>query len=734
MGIATRVWHWGDMRGTIVCIDIIFYGEINATYCSYLMTFSPLTCCPYSHQNITAIFAAISIKINSTTPNNNLNNNNNNNNAANQHDDGDEHGKDSRSVSSRISSHTMGSTNNTRIIRPWEPTFISTFTLLYQSTRFGLILFMIYFLDNYPPYGASRLLHSTTKYYTSSNNSDFDEDQFVFWMIVLVAYGYTVSWQRNDGRPVGNYDKAYQQTDKATESSSASAAGSTKSGKSASHPKGKIGQAGTGRRRRNAASSSVGSKSTRSSKSGDGSDDFNKRLDNVLLDDDDSSFETILGSIGSDGLMHKGNEHDDWSVKVSRFLGLHYLNEKNVNAGVVQDVKPEEDVLNRHQTLEWKGLLSAALLIYQFNNGGIHQTSWNDVEGNIAGGGASTGDNRAYIYENLCNVAMSSFLFLTGYGHTFYYYYHPSSNNTYRMSRVLGILCRINLAAIFLSLLSGKMEYMACPMITYCFLLVWLTMSFHRNVNYDKYQFRLKLLGLAFVIFIIWDCDISNAASRNIAQSSLRPVYEWYCQSYKHHWAAFMGIIFAINQPIASWQLRKLESLHLLIQIAAKGVILLALGIAVLTWSAGPLHMSTIAYNISHPYFGIIPVLGYIYLRNICSTMREHQIGMLSSLGKYSLEIYLLHHHAFTDSGCILFLPGYPRCNFLLVTMLLLWTARALHNLTTILIRMLLPEEDDNKCIRHSTYAAVGVTIVCVSTNMLVWAGSKSSQVELLVL
>ena len=22
MGIAARVWHWGDMRGTIVCIDI----------------------------------------------------------------------------------------------------------------------------------------------------------------------------------------------------------------------------------------------------------------------------------------------------------------------------------------------------------------------------------------------------------------------------------------------------------------------------------------------------------------------------------------------------------------------------------------------------------------------------------------------------------------------------------------------------------------------------------------
>ena len=49
-------------------------------------------------------------------------------------------------------------------------------------------------------------------------------------------------------------------------------------------------------------------------------------------------------------------------------------------------------------------------------------------------------------------------------------------------------------------------------------------------------------------------------------------------------------------------------------------------------------------------------------------------------------------------------------------------------------IKHIIPEEDDNKCIRHSTYAAVGVTIVCVSTNMLVWAGSKSSQVEVLVL
>ena len=44
-------------------------------------------------------------------------------------------------------------------------------------------------------------------------------------------------------------------------------------------------------------------------------------------------------------------------------------------------------------------------------------------------------------------------------GHTFYYYYHPSSNNT----------------------LSGKMEYMACPMITYYPLSIAIQWSLHTS-------------------------------------------------------------------------------------------------------------------------------------------------------------------------------------------------------------------------------------------------------------
>ena len=636
----------------------------------------------------------------------------------------DEYSKDNRSVSSRISSHTMGSTattsNSNEMIRPWEPTFISTFALCYQISRLGLILLIIYLIDNYPPYGSSRSSQDRKPSFSSSSQSysEFDEDQFIFWIFVLVVYGYVISWRRNDGRPNGDDNNKHEPLTKATTTAVESSASAAATGSAMSKHKMRAGR----RRRNNAASSSIGSKS-----SGDNSDNVDKRLEEVLLDDgsNDDDFETaslISGTaVESSGVLitRKGDQRS-WPEQVSSFLGLHYLNEKNTNSGVVQDVKHEEDILNRHQTLEWRGFLSAALLIYQFNNGGIHQTSWNDD-----GSSLTTGNSRAKIYENLCHVAMSSILFLTGYVHTCYFYYHPLSNNdSYRMSRIICILCRINLLAILLSLVSGTVEYTACPMITYCFLLVWLTMSYWSSINYDKYQFRLKLLGLAIFIFIVWDCDISNVTSYDGTQNSFQSVlYEWYCLSHKHHWASFMGMVFAINQPIASWQLRKLESLHILIQIGAKGAILLSLVGAVMIWAAGPLHMPTFVYNISHPYFGIIPVLAYIYLRNICSAMRKHYIGMLSSLGEYSLEIYLLHYHAFTDSGCVLFISGYPRCNFLLVTMLVLVAARVLHHLSIILLRMLFPQEDDDRCIQHATYVAAGIIISCALTAMLDWSG-----------
>ncbi|KAL7548271.1 hypothetical protein ACHAWF_011562 [Thalassiosira exigua] len=546
-------------------------------------------------------------------------------------------------------------------IHTWEPkSFVSTFVLFSHATLVGLILFLVYIIENHPPHMKAR--HQSNP--ASSSSIEFDEDQFSCWLILLLSYGYFVSWQRNIDRP---NDDHKPQIPPAPETIS------EKSGQ-------------VMRRRKFGPNSHVTSKGSKSSVSGtsSGSSDVSKRLEDVLLDDD-ASFNQVLDTI--DDIKHKKSSNAGWM----NAFGLHF----DDSPGPVQEVHPDEDILNKYQTLEWKGLLSAALLIYKYNSGDGVLDSADMIQRNA--------DN-ASVHGNLANVGMTSFLFLTGYCHTSYFFYHPAKLHC--ISRVLHMIFRVLMMATFLSLVT-KRAYTACPVIVGWFLIVWLSMRFQQSVNYDKYLFRLKLFGLACCIFLVWDCDVLKPAI-----DAFQPLGPVYYLSHLHHWAAFCGMTFAVNSPIASLQLRKLESSNtVMTKVMAKGAIFSSLCAAVLAWIKGPSKMPR-----TFPYFSMIPVLAFIYFRNSCTFMRKHHIGMLALLGKYSLEIYLLHHHAF------ILIPGYPRCNFLVVSLLTIFAALGLRHLTLILQHMLLPENDDGKCIRRASYAAVGFTILYVLAKLLRWA------------
>ena len=185
-------------------------------------------------------------------------------------------------------------------------------------------------------------------------------------------------------------------------------------------------------------------------------------------------------------------------------------------------------------------------------------------------------------------------------------------------------------------------------------------------------------------------------------------------------------MVFAVNLPIASYQVRKLESLRMSTNIVAKAIIFSAFTAALVLWTAGPLQMPRSAYSVSHPYFGVVPVLAYVYLRNSCKFLREHHIAMFSALGKYSLEIFLLHHHAFANGRCVRLVPGYPRCNFALVSVLLLCAAQALQRLSVLLRHMLLPENDESTSKKRAVSIVVGIATLYALTRLLVYADMVS--------
>ena len=234
------------------------------------------------------------------------------------------------------------------------------------------------------------------------------------------------------------------------------------------------------------------------------------------------------------------------------------------------------------------------------------------------------------------------------------------------------------------------------------------------------------MCSLQIVIFINWDCDfgLDKILSFPLTLIGLNVeaiggatgfCWEWYYHSYIHHWAAFIGMIYAINQPIVSLQLRKLEALGKVSCFLAKSLMCVTLCLAVTSWVVGPLQMT-------NAYFGVIPFLAYVYLRNISDTLRERHVGTFSWLGKYSLEIYLLHHHVFAGGSTLVVVTGFPRCNFVVVTLMLLLTARAMHNLTAIMREMLLPEKESTKCIQHASAICVGVLSLYILARVLCWA------------
>ena len=421
-----------------------------------------------------------------------------------------------------------------------------------------------------------------------------------------------------------------------------------------------------------------------------------RQLDEILLDDE----ETVAGA----------DPNSDSAV-----LAL-----------MVEPVNPVNDILNYPQTLEWKGIMTVLFLVYQVTNAGSYTplsdwTGRDTLDEDAIGAGLGSLGTVNHYY-NFVRLSVTSYLFATGYGHSM----HFLTQNDFSLSRLTRVVFRINLGVLFLCLTLGNryILYNTCPLHTYFFLMVYATLKVRRDLNHTKFGLRLKVLALAAAIFLVWDIDLGlfrilhspffTGGPGGLPGAPHGPMWEWYYRSHLHHWAAFVGMVYAVNYPITSLLQRKLEALGDLSHVLSKAAVGAALLATVLLWTAGPMHMTKIAFNGANPYFGFIPVISYLYFRNIAPALRENSVGLFKVIGFYSLELYLLHHHVFlasNGSALTVFLPGYPKCNLIVITSLLFFLARTLRNLTSILTGMLLPPDDDGRCVR--SVILLGGTVAC---------------------
>lgn len=150
-----------------------------------------------------------------------------------------------------------------------------------------------------------------------------------------------------------------------------------------------------------------------------------------------------------------------------------------LSATTVAPSTPENEVLNRYQTEEWKGWMQFTFLLYHY----MHATE---------------------IYNGI-RVMITCYVWMTGFGNFSFFY----MTNDYSLPRVLQMLWRLNFLVFFLCLTHGTpyILYYICPLHTYFFFMVYAVMSIGKEQNYTKWWIRIKLGVTAFIIYVVWDCD-----------------------------------------------------------------------------------------------------------------------------------------------------------------------------------------------------------------------------------
>ena len=127
-----------------------------------------------------------------------------------------------------------------------------------------------------------------------------------------------------------------------------------------------------------------------------------------------------------------------------------------------------------------------------------------------------------------------------------------------------------------------------------------------------------------------------------------------------------------------------------------------------------------------HPYTSCIPIIVYIWLRNLYPVLRTHHLNLLTWLGKITLETYLsqIHIYMIGDAKKILvYLPNYPLLNFMLATAIYLYISLHLFRMTVFFSSYLLPR--DLKIIGKNALVATMWLGLCYTLSSLITMSSS---------
>lgn len=285
-------------------------------------------------------------------------------------------------------------------------------------------------------------------------------------------------------------------------------------------------------------------------------------------------------------------------------------------------------VLSRAQTEEWKGWMQITILLYHYF--GMSKVLW--------------------VYK-IVRLLVASYLFLTGYGHAMYFL----QKLDFSLRRTAGVLIRLNLLAYALVLVMGNSyDFYYFPglaslwyIITYC--------TFWRTSAKSRTSWIAALVRIAISATIVRTITASQGFVSPVFQyleyvgGPSIDTHEFLFRVGLDLYAPYLGMLLALlrchfEEPLIA-RLQKAQAstprrrameccLHLTWMT-------LFCTYTMASWSCGDKYR----YNEVHPMISMLPILGYIIVRNAWSTVSIRSVRLFVWVGKCSLETYVLQYH-----------------------------------------------------------------------------------------